>query len=242
MGIRFVDDSLEPPVCGFLDRPPAPQADRAPHAADPERAALVLTHGAGSNCEAPLLVAVSRAFAEAGFTVLRCDLPFRQQRRRGPPLGTSAKDREGLRNAVSALRKIAPGSGPRIFLGGHSYGGRQASMLAASEHTLVDGLLLLSYPLHPPRRPAELRTAHFPELSAPVLFVHGSRDTFGSLEEMEQALGLIPAAHSLLPVEGAGHDLGLNRGRGHAATQLPGAVVAAFHALMETAGVKPTPR
>ena len=89
------------------------------------------------------------------------------------------------------MRQIVPG---RVFLGGHSYGGRQASMLAASDPAVTPALLLLSYPLHPPRRPEQLRTAHFPDLRTPALFVHGVRDPFGSREEMEAALALIPAA------------------------------------------------
>ncbi len=229
----FVDDSLEPHVRGFLDRSLTPQGAAAPGEIAPETDALILTHGAGSNSRAPLLVAVARAFVQAGFTVLRLDLPFRQMRPHGPPLGTSSgKDREGLRNALAALRKLGFGSRRRIFMGGHSYGGRQATMLASSDGTLADGLLLLSYPLHPPHRSSELRTAHFGGLRTPALFVHGSRDPFGSLEEMDSALRLIPAPNSLLPVEGAGHDLGFRRVAGHAASELPKAVVAAFTALM----------
>ncbi len=166
---------------------------------------LVLTHGAGSNCQAPLLIKVAEQFAAAGFTVLRCDLAFRQQRPHGPPSpGGAARDRESLRNAVEELRAIAPG---RIYLGGHSYGGRQATMLLADNPELVDGLLLLSYPLHPPRKPAELRTAHFPKLRTRAVFLHGSRDPFGSPDEMRAALTLIPAPTELAIVEGAAHDL-----------------------------------
>jgi predicted alpha/beta-hydrolase family hydrolase len=95
----------------------------------------------------------------------------------------------------------------RVFLGGQSYGGRQASMLAASTPDLVDGLLLLSYPLHPPGRPAQLRTAHFPQLRTAVLFVQGSRDPFGSPEEIEAAIKLIPGKTKLAIVEGQGHGL-----------------------------------
>ena len=80
-------------------------------------------------------------------------------------------------------------------------------MLAAENSNLVDGLLLFSYPLHPPRKPEQLRTAHFPSLHTPSLFVHGSRDPFGLLEEMRPALELIPARHELLAIEGGGHDL-----------------------------------
>jgi predicted alpha/beta-hydrolase family hydrolase len=80
-------------------------------------------------------------------------------------------------------------------------------MLAADEPGIVDRLLLLSYPLHPPRRPGELRTAHFPRLQVPALFVLGTRDGFGSINEMEAALKLIPAGSELLPINGAGHEL-----------------------------------
>jgi predicted alpha/beta-hydrolase family hydrolase len=167
--------------------------------------AIALTHGAGSNCQAPLLVAVAEEFAAAGFLVLRFDLPFRQARPSGPPHpGSAAHDRDGIRAAAAALERV---SGRPVFLGGHSYGGRQASMLAASDPAAAAGLLLLSYPLHPPRRPAELRTAHFPQLRAPALFVHGSRDPFGSPEELRAALALIPAPTALAEIEGAGHDL-----------------------------------
>jgi predicted alpha/beta-hydrolase family hydrolase len=83
-------------------------------------------------------------------------------------------------------------------------------MLAAEAPGLADALLLLSYPLHPPRKPGQLRTAHFPNLETPALFVHGSRDPFGSPDELSQALGLIPAATHLLGIEGAGHELGRN--------------------------------
>ena len=185
----------DPPVRGFLHKPDNPNGD-----------ALVLTHGAGGNCKAPLLIAVSRAMAERGITVLRCDLPFRQKRSFGPPHpGVTAEDRAGLKNAVAAMRSTVSG---RVFLGGHSYGGRQATMLCAEEPEIVSGLLLQSYPLHAPGKPEQLRTQHFPKLKTPALFVHGTRDPFGSIEEMEAALKLIPAKHVLLPVDGAGHDLG----------------------------------
>jgi predicted alpha/beta-hydrolase family hydrolase len=152
-----------------------------------------------------LLTATANAFADAGYLVLRCDLPFRQSKPFGPPFpAMAARDREGLCRAVEVLRAKTSG---RIFLGGHSYGGRQASMLAAEQPQVAAGLLLLSYPLHPPRKAAELRTKHFPQLNVPAIFVHGSRDPFGSHEEMESALALIPAQKLLVEVESAGHDL-----------------------------------
>jgi hypothetical protein len=94
-----------------------------------------------------------------------------------------------------------------VFLGGHSYGGRQASMLCAEQSGLVAGLLLMSYPLHPPRKPEQLRVQHLPKLHTPALFVSGTRDPFGTVEELEEALRLIPRRTKLVSVEDAGHDL-----------------------------------
>jgi uncharacterized protein len=210
--VEFHDDSVEgAPVRGFLHRATGPGSD-----------GLVLTHGAGANCQAPLLRAVAEAFCAAGVTVLRCDLPFRQRRPHGPPMrGAGERDQEGLRAAVAALRRERSG---RIFLGGHSYGGRQASMLAAAAPGLVERLLLLSYPLHPPKRPDQMRTAHFPSLETPSLLVSGERDGFGTREELEAALKMIPARTELLMVQGAGHELMTTKNR----AELPGRVVEAF--------------
>jgi predicted alpha/beta-hydrolase family hydrolase len=97
-------------------------------------------------------------------------------------------------------------------------------MLATDDQKVAAGLLLLSYPLHPPRKPAELRTRHFPQLHTPALFVHGGRDPFGSHEEMKASLKLIPAPTVLLEVEGAGHEL-LGK---KANEDLPSRIVEAF--------------
>jgi predicted alpha/beta-hydrolase family hydrolase len=219
----FVEDAADPKVRGFLHVPSTTNGN-----------ALVLTHGAGSNAQAPLLVALAEAFCASGFTILRCDLPYRQSRPYGPPgPGDAARDRAGLRNAIAAVKKTLgaprladfarrgdphPGvsQSKGVYLAGHSYGGRQSSILCAeladqsteAAPDFVSGLLLLSYPLHPPRRPEQLRTQHLPNLRTPALFVHGTRDPFGSIAEMEQALKIIPAKTKLLPIEGTGHDLG----------------------------------
>jgi len=170
---------------------------------------LVLTHGAGSSSQSPLLVALAEALAGQGLAVLRCDLPFRQARAQGPPSpGGAARDREGLRAAARALARVAP---QRVSLGGHSYGGRQASLLAAEDPAAATGLLLLAYPLHPPNRPGDLRVAHYPQLSTPALFVHGTADPFGSVTELREALGRIPARTALHLEPGVGHDLGAAR-------------------------------
>jgi predicted alpha/beta-hydrolase family hydrolase len=199
----FADNTADPQVRGFLHTPTVSNNQ-----------GLVLSHGAGSNAQAPLLVALAETFSAAGFTVLRCDLPYRQTRSFGPPgPADAARDRAGLKNALAALRKMVSG---RLILGGHSYGGRQSSMLCAElaqkspeeAENLPAALLLLSYPLHPPRKPEQQRTQHLPDLRTSTLFVHGTRDPFGSIAELEQAIKMIPARTKLVIVEGAGHDLG----------------------------------
>jgi predicted alpha/beta-hydrolase family hydrolase len=190
----FQDLSLEPAVRGYLARPPQFRGD-----------GLVLTHGASGNAGSVLLVSMAEAFSAIGLIVLCANLPFRQARSWGPPQARDAvSSRLGLKSALAALRKLRA---ERLFLGGQSYGGRQASMLCAEEK-VAEGLLLFSYPLHAPNRPGPLRTEHWPRIEVPVMFVHGTRDPFGSLSEIEEARRLITAKTRLLVVEGAGHDLG----------------------------------
>lgn len=165
---------------------------------------LVLTHGAGGNADTPFLKALGDAFAAQGMAVLRYDLPYREARPRGSPYpAQAAADREGIRAAVAEMR----GRAKRVIASGHSYGGRQTTVIAAEDPAMADALLLLSYPLHPPGKPAQLRTAHFGQLRTPAFFAHGSRDAFGSPEELRAAAGLIPARTELMIVEGAPHGL-----------------------------------
>lgn len=198
------------PVSGFL------------HEAAGSVDALVLTHGAGGNCNAPLLVALADALSTVSVNVLRCDLPFRQARPTGPPSPVNAvKDQEGLARAVELMRERFSG---RVFLGGQSYGGRQASMLVAARPEIADGLLLLSYPLHPPGRAAQMRTAHFPSLKPPALLVSGTKDPFGSPEELQAAIKLIPGPTQFMQVTGEGHGLMSKRNR----DELPHSIVQQF--------------
>ena len=184
-------------VRGFLHEP-----DKAPVGS------LILTHGAGSDCRSPLLRALAETFAQHSLLVLRCDLPFRQARAAGPPSRSSGPaDRNGLGDAVLQMRSLSKAP---VSIAGHSYGGRQASILAAEGGDLgLTALLLLSYPLHPPDKPEDLRTGHFHALLTPTLFAQGTRDPFGSPEELTQALQLVPPTTRtrLLLLQGCGHDL-----------------------------------
>ena len=203
----------EPFEAGFLHYPDRPFGSM-----------LALTHGAGGSAKGALLIALADTLAEAGMLVYRYNLPFRQRRPQGPPSpATAEKDRGGIREALGLLRQ--KGSG-RLLAGGHSYGGRQTTMAAAEDPGLADGLLLLSYPLHAPGRPEQLRTGHFPALRIKSLFVHGSKDPFGSPEEMREAVQLIAAPHELLLVPNAGHDLGKHHS---ALAQTIAGRVVAFH-------------
>ena len=191
----FEERDAESTVRGVLHRPRLPTGD-----------GVVLAHGAGSNCESPVLRAVASAFAARGIAALRIDLPFRQARPKGPPAPAwAARDRDGLRRALAALARRCPG---RLMLGGHSYGGRQASMLLADAPALARGLMLLAYPLHPPGRPERRRTEHLITLRTPTVFVHGTRDPFGLPDELDEARGLMPRPTRLITVRDAGHDLG----------------------------------
>jgi len=170
---------------------------------------IVLSHGAGSDCRSEILVAACEAFAAAGYVALRCDLAFRQLSRVGPPRrGAGAADRASLAAAMTAIRARAPAP---YWLGGHSYGGRQATMLSAEQNNVADALLLLSYPLHPPKQAMKLRTEHFPKLRVPCVFVHGEDDAFATTDELRAALALIPDTTKLISIKGARHDL--RRGR-----------------------------
>ncbi len=181
-------------VKGYLHEPVSPNGN-----------GLAITHGAGSNCDAPLLRGMAEAMCEAGLWVLRYDLPYRQARPKGPPFPAQApRDRDGVRAAAKALREVANG---RIYLGGSSYGGRQTSMAAAEDPVLADALLLLSYPLHPPGKASQPRTEHFVKLRTAVMFAHGTRDSFGTIDELKAALTLIPGRTELLAIEGAPHGL-----------------------------------
>ena len=168
---------------------------------------VVLTHGAGGNRDSPLLQQVCDEWARRGWLAVRYNLPYRRRRPTGPPSGSAATDRAGIVEAITLCRSLA--GGPMIA-GGHSYGGRQTSMVVAGRETSpieIAVLTLFSYPVHPPGRPERARTEHLPDITVPAVFTHGTSDPFGTLEEVRAAAALIPAPTEVVEVSGARHDL-----------------------------------
>ena len=163
---------------------------------------LLLTHGAGGNRDSPLLVHLCDEWAGRGWLALRYNLPYRRRRPKGPPSG-SAADRAGVAEAIAAARAL---SGGPLIVGGHSYGGRLTSMVVA-DGAEADGLRLFSYPLHAPGKPDRLRTEHFGSIRTPTVFTHGTRDPFGTIDELRAAARLIPAPVEIVEITGARHDL-----------------------------------
>ncbi len=142
--------------------------------------AVLLAHGAGADMHAAALTTVADALAAAKVPSLRFNFPYKAADRRSPdrpPVLLAA-----VRNARDELATRAHVDPERIVLGGRSMGGRIGSMVASDDGALA--LVLLSYPLHPPGRPEQLRVDHFPELTMPVLFVSGTRDAFGTPDEL----------------------------------------------------------
>jgi predicted alpha/beta-hydrolase family hydrolase len=164
--------------------------------------ALLLTPGAGSSAQHPSLLAIEAAVAP--LPVERMDFPYRLAGRKAPdrPPVLLAAVREG----AAALVERAGVAPERLALGGRSMGGRMCSM-AVAEGLPAAALVLISYPLHPPGRPDNLRTAHLPDLTVPCLYVHGTRDPFGSPDELTAATAAIPGAVTHEWIDGRGHDL-----------------------------------
>jgi predicted alpha/beta-hydrolase family hydrolase len=165
--------------------------------------ALLLFPGAGSDRDHSSLRALDDALSPR-IAVERADFPYRKA-------GKKAPDRppvllESVRTEAAALVARAHVRAGRLVLGGRSMGGRICSM-AVADGLPARGLVLLSYPLHPPGRPDRLRTEHLPQLDLPCLFIHGTRDPFGTPDEIRAASESIPGPVTHIWIDGAGHDL-----------------------------------
>jgi len=168
---------------------------------------VALTHGAGGNRESALLQQVCDEWARRGWLAVRYNLPYRRRRPSGPPSGSAATDRAGIVEAIAVCRGLADGP---LIAGGHSYGGRQTSMVVAADEASpieVDLLTLFSYPVHPPGKPERPRTEHLPDIRVPTVFIHGASDPFGTPREVSEAAAMIAAPTEVVEIAGARHDL-----------------------------------
>ena len=186
---------------GALDYPAA--ADSAA-ALD---ATLILAHGAGAPQTHPFMTAFARGLSSRGVGIVTFNFRYMERRRRAPD--PAPRLEACYRAVIRAVRERRPGAGHRLLAGGKSMGGRIASQVVAADARAgvspgVDGLVFLGYPLHPPGRPDRLRSAHLPFVSVPMLFVQGSRDAFGTPDELRPALADCAAAELFL-VEGGDH-------------------------------------
>jgi predicted alpha/beta-hydrolase family hydrolase len=167
--------------------------------------AVLLAHGAGADMNAAALTAVADALADARVPSLRFNFAYRSAGRRGPDrapvLEAAAREAAG---ELVRRSKLAP---ERLVLGGRSMGGRICSQVAANEREPVPalGLALLGYPLHPPGKPEQLRVEHFPRLAMPVLFVSGTRDSFGTPDELKRQAKTVTGTVSFHWVETGDH-------------------------------------
>ena len=168
----------------------------------PRVGALLLAPGAGASSQSPSLVAIEAAVAP--LPVERMDFPYRLAGRKAPDRPPVLLD--AVRVAAAGLVERAGVAPDRLALGGRSMGGRMCSM-AVADGLPAAALVLVAYPLHPPGRPDNVRTAHLPALTVPCLFVQGTRDPFGSPDELTAATATIPGPVTHEWIEGGRHDL-----------------------------------
>ena len=164
---------------------------------------LVLAHGAGAGHDHPWMKRVAQGLADRGVRVVTFNFPYREEGRKVPDRGPVLEDA-----FARTWRDVAAGSIGRMFAGGKSMGGRIASQVAARRgfDPAPAGLVFFGYPLHPPGLPAVRRDKHLHDITAPMLFLHGTRDPFGSAEEMTALVESLPAAR-LEIIDGGDHSL-----------------------------------
>jgi uncharacterized protein len=166
--------------------------------------ALLLAHGAGAGQRHPFMVAFARGLSERGIDVMTFNFLYTDQKRRVPDRMPQLV--ACYRAVIAAARDQIQSAYERLFIGGKSMGGRAATHVAAEDPDLIiSGIVLLGYPLHPPGRPDQTRDAHLPNVRRPMLFVQGSRDTFGTPSELKPILGSLSPMPTLHTVHGGDH-------------------------------------
>ena len=186
----------------MLNYPAAPQRSL--------NALLVLAHGAGAGERHPFMIAFGRGLAALGVDVVTFNFPYMDQKRRVPDKAPALEAH--FRQVIETARQ-GERAGRRLFIGGKSMGGRIATHLAA-QGTIegLGGVIALGYPLHPPGKPDQPRTAHLPAITSPLLIIQGEHDVFGTPSELEPVIATMQAPVTLHVLAGGDHSFKV-RGR-----------------------------
>lgn len=190
---------------------------RVYRARDPEKATIILAHGAGAPQAHPFMIDVSRRLADRGIDVVTFDFLYAAAKRRMPDRNEVLE--ATWRAAIATVRARGGLPTERLFIGGKSMGGRIATQVAAADDGLVlSGIVLLGYPLHPPGKPQIRRDAHLPRVKIPMLFVQGTRDQLGPADEIAALAKTLPSA-KVHAVERGDHSLALPKREGKEAQE-----------------------
>jgi len=185
---------------------------------------VILAHGAGANQLSPFMCLFASGLADRGFDVMTFNFVYMEQRRRAPD--PKAKLEACYRAVIEAAYGHKKLKGNNLVIGGKSMGGRIASQVAAADSTGLTGpgieheshgiapLVFLGYPLHPPGKPEQLRDAHLKDVHAPMLFVQGSRDVFGTEKELRSVIRRLHLPATLHLIVGGDHSLKVPKGAG----------------------------
>jgi len=183
----------------------APRQDRA-------GITLILGHGAGAGQTSNFMVEFADALAVRGIDIVTFNFLYSEQKRRLPD--PNSRLEECYREVIQAVLNLLEFRENRLAIGGKSMGGRIASQVAAADAGPMAGLVFLGYPLHPPGRPDRLRAEHLSRIKAPMLFVQGSRDAFGTPDELRPIMDRLTARADLHIVEGSDHSFKVPRKSG----------------------------
>jgi predicted alpha/beta-hydrolase family hydrolase len=171
---------------------------------------LILGHGAGAGQHSTFMVDFARALSELGLDIITFNFLYTEQQRKLPDRGPVLED--CYRAVIHAVRSQLESARRALFIGGKSMGGRIATQVAAADAMLpVAGVVLLGYPLHPPGQPGKLRDAHLPAVRRPMLFVQGSRDAFGTPDELAPIVVRLAPAPTVYAIANADHSFKLSR-------------------------------
>jgi predicted alpha/beta-hydrolase family hydrolase len=166
---------------------------------------LILGHGAGAGQLSPFMVLFATELAKRGLDVITFNFSYMEQGRSAPDQKAKLEScYQAVIDTALANKKL---KGNRVAIGGKSMGGRIASQVAATTETQINGLVFLGYPLHPPGKPEQLRDKHLKDVKAPMLFIQGSRDAFGSPDELSPIIKKLKRTDTLFEIKGGDHSL-----------------------------------